>query len=166
MMLELKEVLVTPEARAECHFTLAMTTFTRYNQQPIQNPVHVDAVVENHGGALVLDGTVSSKLALCCDRCLSSYEQEKTVTLHSLLADHLEDEENDEIILLEGTCLNIEDVATTAFMLEMDTKTLCSEDCLGLCPTCGVNLNESACTCKVVSDSPFAKLAQLLEDKD
>lgn len=164
MMLELKEVLVTPDAKAECHLTLDMTNFTRYDQKPITQPVQVDVTVKNRGGALVMDGKVSSPLSFCCDRCLTSFVREKEVMLHSLLADHLEDEENDEIILLEGTCLNVEEVATTAFILEMDTKTLCSEQCQGLCPTCGVNLNEGNCTCQVVSDSPFAKLAQLLDD--
>ena len=36
----------------------------------------------------------------------------------------------------------------TAFILGMDTKTLCSEDCKGLCPRCGADLNLGPCSCK------------------
>ena len=51
------------------------------------------------------------------------------------------------------------------FILEMDTKTLCSPDCMGLCPGCGVNLNHEECRCKKAVDPRLAKLAQLLENK-
>ena len=58
-----------------------------------------------------------------------------------------ENEDNDEIVLLENGQADVEDLARTAFLLGMDTKTLCSEDCKGLCPVCGKNLNRGECTC-------------------
>ena len=48
----------------------------------------------------------------------------------------------------------------------MDTKTLCSEDCKGLCPGCGVNLNHEACRCKKQVDPRLAALAKLLEQPE
>lgn len=58
------------------------------------------------------------------------------------------------------------DLAGTAFILDMDTKTLCSEDCKGLFPGFGVNLNREACRCKKQVDPRLAKLAQLLAQDD
>ncbi|MDY5613643.1 MAG: DUF177 domain-containing protein, partial [Dysosmobacter sp.] len=55
--------------------------------------------------------------------------------------------------------------ARTAFILEMDTKTLCSEDCKGLCPRCGADLNLGPCSCKKEVDPRLAALAKLLENK-
>ena len=55
------------------------------------------------------------------------------------------------------------ELARTAFILGMDTKTLCSEDCKGICPGCGVNLNQGSCTCKKETDPRLAALAKLLE---
>jgi uncharacterized protein len=52
------------------------------------------------------------------------------------------------------------------FLLELDTKNLCSDDCRGLCPGCGVNLNEGQCRCKKEIDPRLAKLAQLLEQNE
>ncbi len=55
--------------------------------------------------------------------------------METLLAQELEDEENDEIILLENGTVDLDEVFSTACILAMDGKHLCSEDCKGLCPT-------------------------------
>ena len=45
-------------------------------------------------------------------------------------------------------------------VLELPLKALCTEDCRGLCPVCGINLNEKQCSChkEDTLDSRFAKL--------
>ena len=68
-------------------------------------------------------------------------------------------------MLLEDDEVDLGDLARTAFILDMDTKFLCTPDCKGLCPGCGVNLNFEKCRCKKEVDPRLAKLAQLLEDK-
>lgn len=163
-VMELGELIHTPEGKLRAEITLDLSALDFFGQKPIIHPVTVRATVSNRGGALHLLGDITSDLSLCCDRCQTSFTREKQVLLNHLLAQTLEDEEHDEILLLEGTSLNLGDVATTAFILEMDTKTLCSEACAGLCPTCGTNLNEGACSCQKNNDSPFAVLASLLED--
>ena len=81
----------------------------------------------------------------------------------SLLAETLEDEENDEILLLDNGTVDLDEVFTTALVLAMDSKHVCSEDCKGLCATCGADLNEGPCGCKPEIDPRFAALAQLLD---
>ena len=60
----------------------------------------------------------------------------------------------------------VEELARDAFILDMDTKFLCSEDCKGLCSGCGANLNREACRCKKAVDPRLAKLAQLLQNDE
>ena len=79
-----------------------------------------------------------------------------------VLAEEKEDEENEDIVLLEEGTVDAEDLARTAFILGMDTKTLCSEDCKGLCPRCGADLNLGPCSCKKEVDPRLAVLAKLL----
>ena len=79
------------------------------------------------------------------------------------MAHELEDEENDEILLMDGYELDMDEVVTTAFILAMDTKNLCSDDCKGLCSGCGVDLNVEPCRCKPEVDPRLAALAQLLD---
>ena len=67
---------------------------------------------------------------------------------------------DDEIVLLENDEVDLAELARDAFILDMDTKTLCSEDCKGLCPGCGVNLNREPCRCKKQVDPRLAALAK------
>ena len=83
--------------------------------------------------------------------------------VNSLMAETLEDEENDDIILLENGEVDLEEVFTTAFVLAMEPKHVCSEDCKGLCPHCGADLNEGPCQCRPEVDPRLAVLAQLLD---
>ncbi len=164
--LDLSPILHCPEGKVKTSFTLDLSNLDFFGEKPIQNPVTIDATVENHGGALVLQGQASSLLQLCCDRCGESISTTKNVPLDSLVAQTLEDQEHDEILLLEGTYLPLGEIATTAFILAMDTKTLCSDQCKGLCPRCGVNLNQKDCTCPQENTSPFVALASLLIEDD
>ena len=61
--------------------------------------------------------------------------------------------------------LDLDEAVTTAFVLAMDTKNLCSEDCKGLCPKCGADLNLGPCGCRPEADPRWAALAQLLKEE-
>ena len=77
----------------------------------------------------------------------------------------MQNEEDDEILLLEDGKVDVGELAREAFILDMDTKTLCSEDCKGLCPRCGADLYLGPCSCKKDVDPRLAVLAKLLENK-
>ena len=91
-----------------------------------------------------------------------SFQLDTVCSLLSYINGHLDDE-SDDIILLDNDEVDVEELARDAFILDMDTKFLCSEDCRGLCPGCGVNLNRESCRCKKAVDPRLAKLAQLLQ---
>ena len=65
-------------------------------------------------------------------RCLKPFCRDMRVPVDSLLAETLEDEENDEILLLDNGTVDLDEVFTTALVLAMDSKHVCSEDCKGL----------------------------------
>ena len=166
MRLDLRKIIHVPGASFPYDFQLDLTHLDFFGARPITRPIQVQGQVTNRGGALVLEGAATTVLDLTCDRCCKAYQAEKSVPLDSLLATELEDEDSeDEIILLEGGMLDLDEVATTAFVLDMDTKNLCSEDCKGLCGRCGANLNLGPCTCKSDVDPRLAALAQLLDDE-
>ena len=163
MRLDLKEIIHTPDASKSFSFQLDLSDLDFFGRKPITRPVLAEGSVTNHAGALVLEGTARSELDLACDRCGKEFSREKVVPLDCLVAQELEDEENDEIFLLDGTELDLDEVVTTAFVLAMDTKNLCSDDCKGLCSGCGANLNFEPCRCKPEVDPRLAALAQLLD---
>jgi len=166
MRLDLRDIINTPDAEKSFALQVDLSDLDFFGRKPITQPVQAEGRVTNHAGALVLEGTIRSVLDLACDRCGKEFSREKVVELDSLVAQELEDDDNDEIILLEGTELDLDEVVTTAYILAMDTRNLCSDDCKGLCAKCGVDLNVEPCRCKPDVDPRLAALAQLLDSKD
>ena len=162
MRLNLREIIHVPGASVPFDFTLDLTQEDFFGEQPITQPVHVTGRVKSIADVLVLEGQAKSVLDYTCDRCMSGFSREKTVKLSYMLAEEMEGEEDGEIVLLDDGEIDIGDLAYTAFILDMDTKHLCSEDCKGLCPGCGANLNQEPCRCKKQVDPRWAALEQLL----
>jgi uncharacterized protein len=162
MRLNLREIIHVPGASLPFEFTLDLTQEEFFGERPITQPVRVTGSVRNVADVLMLEGQVSSVLDYTCDRCMSRFSREKTVELQFLLAEAIEGEDDGEIVLLDDGEIDVGDLAYTAFVLDMDTKHLCSEDCKGLCPGCGVNLNQEPCRCKKQPDPRWAALEQLL----
>ena len=165
MRLNLKEILHVPGASLPFQSQLDLSGLDFYGAQPFVHPIMIHGTVRNMAGALLLEGVAESTLELVCDRCLKPFAQPLNLPVSTLLAETLEDEENDEIVLLEDGCLDLDELFTTALVLSMDAKHVCSEDCKGLCATCGADLNQGPCGCRKEIDPRLAALAQLL-DKD
>ena len=166
MRLDLRPILRTPGASLSFRFELDLSGLDFYGEKPFAHPVRVGGTVRNMAGALSLEGTAETTLELACDRCLKPFVRELALPVSTLLAEELEDEENDEIVLLEDGAVDLDEVFTTALVLSMDAKHLCSEDCRGLCPTCGADLNQGPCGCRKEPDPRFAALAQLLDKEE
>ncbi len=166
MRLDLREVIHTPDAKKTFQLQVDLSGLEFYGRKPITRPVLAEGSVSNHAGALVLEGTARSVLDLVCDRCGKAFSREKVVPLDSLVAETLEDEENDDIFLLDDGELDLDEVVTSDFILAMDTKNLCAEDCKGLCPRCGADLNLGPCACRPERDPRWAALSQLLDSAE
>lgn len=165
MFFDVKPILHTPGKRLEFQFDLDLSDVEFSGRYPVSRPVAVRGEVRNTAGILDLTMTVQSILDAVCDRCGKAFLQSQEVSYSCMLAEEIQNEDNDEIVLLEDGKVDVGDLARTAFILGMDTKTLCSEDCKGLCPRCGADLNLGPCSCKKETDPRLAVLAKLLENK-
>ena len=165
MILDLKELIRTPGGRLPFDFQLDLSELDFFGQKPFAESVQVTGQVENHAGLLLMTGTCDTRLHLRCDRCGVPMEEEMSRSFEHMLADALEDEENDEIVLLDGGTLDAGAVVTDDLILEMDSVHLCRPDCKGRCFRCGANLNEEPCRCKPEPDPRMAVLAKLLEQQ-
>ena len=165
MRLNLKDIINVPGACLPFAFELDLSQLEFGGTKPICEPVRVTGTVENHAGLLQFSATASTNLHLVCDRCAKEYQKVKTVPVETMLASRLEGEDNDDIVLLEGNEVDADEIVSTAFILDMDTKNLCSPDCKGLCPGCGADLNVEPCRCKKEPDPRLAVLSKLLDKK-
>ena len=165
MLLDVKSILHTPGGRLEFQFDLDLSDVEFSGRYPVSHPVAVSGEVRNAADVLHLDLTARTTLDAVCYRCGKAFSLETEVPCHCMLAESLENGESDEIELLEDGKADLGELARTAFILGMDTKTLCSEDCKGLCSRCGADLNLGPCSCKKEIDPRLAVLAKLLENK-
>lgn len=164
MRLNLKDIILIPGASLPFEFQLDLSELEFNGQRPITDPVRVTGQVRNMAGALILNAKAATTLSLVCDRCAKPFRREKELSYETLLATELEQEEDEgDIVLLEGDELDVGQLMTDTFILEMDTKNLCSEDCKGLCPGCGADLNREPCRCQREADPRLAKLAEFFE---
>jgi uncharacterized protein len=128
------------------------------------NPVKVSGRIVNRAGVLLLDMTIGTDLSLVCDRCAMPINRDKSVRYEAVIAESVEDEEIDDIIVCGEDYLELDGFAADAFILGLDSKNLCREDCKGLCQICGNDLNESECGCVTDDIDPrLEKLKQLLK---
>ena len=165
MLIDVKPILHTPGGERTFQFELDLSDMEFAGRYPISRPVIVEGVVRNRAELLSLELTAYTTLDAVCDRCGKAFLQDKTVSCNYILAEDLQNEDSDEIVLLEDGQVDAGELAREAFILGMDTKTLCSEDCRGLCPRCGADLNLGSCSCKKETDPRLAVLAKLLENK-
>ena len=163
MTINLKDLAASPQGRICFDYTIDLSAEEVNFERPFPVPVRVVGQVSDEAGMIRLQAQVEAEVHTRCARCARPVVYEKNVPIDFLLVSGAaEDEESDEIFLLDGTWLDLDELSTTAFVLAMDTKNLCSEDCKGLCPGCGVNLNVEPCRCKKQADPRWAALEQLL----
>lgn len=128
-----------------------------------QAPVHVQLQVNNTSRAMLVKGTIHTELKATCGRCLESfiypvellYEDEWA--FRALATEDL----FETALLLDKDEIDIKDRIFEQIVLALPMKFICSAECHGLCPTCGVNRNLTPCNCEEGTVDPrLAALAK------
>jgi uncharacterized protein len=134
---------------------------------PADADVVVDADVEVVDGGVVVTGTVSSTWTAECRRCLQPITGEVVAKVREvferaprLREGDLVDADEAETYPLTGDTLDLAPLARDAILLELPLAPVCRDDCAGLCPTCGVDLNEQSCDC---ADQPINPVWAILD---
>ena len=131
---------------------------------PVTEPVKAEGTVRNTAGVLVMKGMITTCIHGICDRCAAEFDREMEIPIDAVLVTELANEENEDewVFTLEGDSADLDDIVRTIFVLNMDSKLLCSDDWKGLCCGCGKNLNFETCSCEKEIDPRLAALKQLL----
>ena len=127
------------------------------------SPFHAEGEVVSSADVLTLYARASVRMLCICDRCGREYESEKVLDLRVPLSAKPEELEDPDVYPVVDGKVDLDEIFITALVLDMDTKFLCSEDCPGLCPTCGKPLRDGPCGCEKKKDPRLAVLEQLLD---
>lgn len=120
-----------------------------------RGPVSVTLDVERRGDQLAVRGTARVILKASCARCAQPVERLLEGEILAFADRRGKDEPRDEaaleqegsILYHDGMELTLTDPIREAVLLEEPAQVLCREDCKGLCPQCGSDLNLETCSC-------------------
>jgi hypothetical protein len=165
MLLGLSKIIDCPGQSIPFSVSVDLSDLCYGVSYPVSEPVLAQGTVRNTAGVLMMEGQVRTTIHGICDRCAGSFDREVTFPIDVVLVTELANEENEDewVFPLEGDSADLDDIVRTVFVLNLDSKLLCKEDCKGLCPRCGKNLNDGPCNCQKELDPRFAALKQLLE---
>ncbi len=94
---------------------------------------------------IFVQGSFSSNFTAVCVRCLDEYEQELKTDFTELYAFHANSVTESGLIVPEDANIDLLPILREYFLIEIPIKTVCQEDCKGLCTVCGENLNHHIC---------------------
>ena len=165
MLLGLSKIIDCPGASVPFETSVDLSDLRYGTSYPVSEPVLATGMVRNTAGVLMMTGSITTCIHGICDRCASEFDREIDFPIDVVLVTELANEENEDewVFPLEGDSADLDDIVRTVFVLNLDSKLLCDEDCKGLCCRCGKNLNNGPCSCQKELDPRFAALKQLLE---
>ena len=165
MLLGLTKIIDCPGASVPFETSVDLSDLRYGTSYPVSEPVLASGTVRNTAGVLMMTGSITTCIHGICDRCASEFDREIDFPIDVVLVTELANEENEDewVFPLEGDSADLDDIVRTVFVLNLDSKLLCDEDCKGLCCRCGKNLNDGPCSCQKELDPRFAALKQLLE---
>ena len=167
MLLGLSKIIDCPGASVSFSTSVDLSDLCYGVSYPVTEPVRAEGTVRNTAGVLVMTGDINTTIHGVCDRCARDFDREVHFPIDVVLVTEMANEENEDewVFPLEGDSADLDDIVRTVFVLNLDSKLLCKEDCAGICHRCGTNLNEGPCSCQKELDPRFAALKQLLENK-
>ena len=144
-----------------------------------KNPIKVDGSAMNTGDNLYVRGSLEIEYTTNCNLCFKEVK-EKAICDFNEEYSHEEDISHPDRYTFVGYSIDITKMVIDNICLSIPLKHLCTDQCKGLCPECGQDLNKAACDCYTkVNDSdfdneaainkkenPFAVLGNLFSDKD
>jgi uncharacterized protein len=140
-------------------------------------PVELEADLRKDHEKIRLTGSLRTVLELECSRCLEGYTLPVDTTFDLLYLPaaeapaqggerEVEEDDLDTAFYRDGI-IDLAGLVREQLYLALPMKPLCREDCRGLCPACGTNLNTSSCSCANEWEDPrLAPLRALARDDD
>lgn len=164
MLIDLKKYFAGEEIARDIAYAFDMSEVEIDGFKPFVSPVQVEGTLRSFAASAQLDVTVRYTYTMPCNRCMTETTTEMQHSISHVLVKRLSEEEDfDDYIVVETEKLDLDELLYSDILLLLPTKYVCREDCKGLCPTCGKNLNEGACTCtKQQTDPRLEALRRLL----
>jgi uncharacterized protein len=139
-----------------------------------EEPVKVRLTVQKSDDEVIISGRLQARAVATCVRCLQEFPfaiDEELRRVANVVPDKQvgEDTGDPDFVFLPQSepVWDLNEVFREIILLALTDDPVCREDCRGLCPGCGANLNTESCHCeRAPSESPFAELSHLLKQRN
>jgi uncharacterized protein len=179
MLINISSLMGDPGASREIRFSVTTLAGLEWDESVTQcSPLDIEATITGTGPGFLVRGEVSTDLELQCDRCLRRFRHHLVASLEEeyLPATSQDNDGGDlgrevdnqfaEVSVFHGDVVDITEAVREQLLLALPSKALCMANCLGLCSTCGKELNSGDCACQHDTIDPrLAQLARLLDDE-
>ena len=129
-------------------------------------PIRLKIFVDKLGNLFRFKIPVLADVEITCDSCLEPFQSGLDAMIEQIYELGTSDLDSDEIIIIPRNSkeINISEAIQEVFSLNRPMKQLCQDGCKGLCPNCGINLNQKSCNCHLENIDPrLEKLKSLLK---
>lgn len=148
MILQLKRLFERLGDRQDIDCVLPLEEFRAHGGCELMlTPLSVKGRIQNRAGMVSLDYTCEFTVHCLCDRCLDEFDRSYSLSFEHILVRDESSFDDENTVLCDGCALDLGELAISDLLVELPTKVLCREDCAGLCPVCGKNLNSGDCGC-------------------
>jgi uncharacterized protein len=166
MKLNLKDIIENPGGELGFDYAPELTDLELNFRCPFVS-ARFSGVIRNTSGVLELIANLEAMMRFECDRCAKTAEREYFLPINAVIAEALEnpeDYETADIYIADGGILDLDALLREQILLDCDMVFLCGDDCCGLCPKCGKDLNDGPCGCAPEIDPRLAGLKSLLDN--
>ena len=164
MLIDLREIIGVPGGRVSFDYEPDLSDAALGSVVRIMQPSRAAGNVTNRAGALRFSAIADVICVCVCARCLKEFEYPVHQQITAYLTEGGEDGDDPDSYLLQGDMVDVDEIVVTEFILGLDERNMCREDCAGLCERCGADLNDGPCGCNSEIDPRFAVLGQLKFD--
>ncbi len=126
----------------------------------------MEIVLHSASRTITLTGTATAPWSGLCSRCAVEVSGEMTAPLDELFVEKVG--EDDDVYRIVDDAINVGPAGREALIVGLPLLPLCRPNCLGLCPSCGSDRNETTCSCEAPKNDRWAALDGLssLGDND
>lgn len=119
-----------------------------------KEPLLIKGNISNNGKSFTLKAMAEGSMITNCARCMKEITVPVKFRITEDIAKGNSEDYGDDTVIISDNTFEIDDIVRDNFLVNIEGKYLCKEDCKGLCPTCGKDLNEGDCDCQKESIDP------------
>jgi len=153
MKVDISDILKVSGASLTVEMEELIDGFDELDEFIFDTPVKLNCRLTNMGGIVKMEGHLMVDYKVKCSRCLKDIQSSLRAELKEEFAQEGQTEDDDRYTYADKVIV-LDNVLKDNIILNLPARQLCRDDCKGLCPKCGIDLNNGRCNCSEEETDP------------